>query len=64
MMVGPPMGPMVGMFGVRWLWPQLFVLTFVAHVVHGIILGLLCHHWLREEDSEWLLPFVLRRGEQ
>lgn len=58
MMVGPPMGPMVGLFGVRWMWPQLFLLTFVAHVVHGVILGLLAHHWLKPEDNKWLLPYL------
>jgi hypothetical protein len=58
MMVGPPMGPMVGLFGVKWLWPQLFILTFVAHIVHGTILGLLSHLWLKKEDNKWLLPFL------
>jgi len=58
MMVGPPMGPMVGLFGVNWLWPQLFALTLVAHVVHGTILGLLTHLWLRKDDNKWLLPFL------
>jgi hypothetical protein len=58
MMVGPPMGPMVGLFGVKWMWPQLFALTFVAHVVHGLILGMLAHHWLTKEDKKWLLPFL------
>jgi hypothetical protein len=58
MMVGPPMGPMVGLFGTRWMWPQLFVLTFVAHIVHGFILGLLVHHWLKPDDNDWLLPFL------
>lgn len=58
MMVGPPMGPMVGLFGVRYLWPQLFALTFVAHVVHGTILGILSFYWLKEEDNTWLWPFL------
>lgn len=58
MMTGPPMGPMVGLFGVKWMWPQLFVLTFVAHIVHGIILGLLAHLWLKHEDEQWLLPYL------
>lgn len=58
MMVGPPMGPMVGLFGVRWMWPQLFILTFVAHVVHGTILGLLVHHWLKPSDALWLIPYL------
>lgn len=59
MMTAPPMGPMVGPFGIRWMWPQLFALTLVAHVVHGVILGILSHRFLHEEDSKWLLPFLL-----
>jgi hypothetical protein len=58
MMTGPPMAKMVGMFGYNWAWPQLFVLTFVAHIVFGIALGLLIQHFLREEDSAWLWPFL------
>ncbi|MFQ5639663.1 MAG: hypothetical protein ACE5IR_16895 [bacterium] len=58
MMLGPPMGPMVGLFGIRFMWPQLFALTFVAHVVHGTILGVLAFYWLKEEDNSWLLPFL------
>jgi hypothetical protein len=53
MMVAPPMGPMVGLFGYNYMWPQLFILTFVAHVVHGIILGTLTHLWLKPEDNKW-----------
>lgn len=60
MMTGPPMGPMVGLFGVNWLWPQLFLLTFVAHVVHGTILGLLVHNWLKQEDKKWLIPYLFQ----
>jgi len=60
MMTGPPMGPMVGLFGVKWMWPQLFLLTFVAHIVHGTITGLLAHHWLKPEDEPWLLPYLLQ----
>lgn len=63
MMTGPPMGPMVGLFGVRWMWPQLFLLTFVAHIVHGVILGLLAHHWLKPEDSKWLLSYLKSNSE-
>jgi hypothetical protein len=58
MMVGPPMGPMVGLFGVKYLWPQLFILTFVAHVVHGTILGSLTFYWLKKEDESWLGSFL------
>lgn len=62
MMVGPPMGPMVGLFGVNWMWPQLFILTLVAHIVFGIILGLLSHLWLKEEDRFWLIPYLKRNS--
>lgn len=58
MMTAPPMGPMVGPFGVRYMWPQLFLVTLVAHVAFGITLGLLVQHFLREEDRGWLLRFL------
>jgi hypothetical protein len=58
MMIGPPMGPMVGLFGVKWMWPQLFILTFTAHLVHGIILGSLAHLWLKEKDKLWIIPYL------
>ncbi len=58
MMMGPPMGPMVGLFGYNFAWPQLFLLTFVAHVVFGTALGLLIQHFLTDEDRRWLVPFV------
>jgi hypothetical protein len=58
MMTGPPMAKMVGMFGYNWAWPQLFELTFLAHVVFGIALGLLIQHFLKDEDSAWLWPFL------
>jgi hypothetical protein len=61
MMVGPPMGPMVGLFGYNYAWPQLFLLTLVAHVTYGIALGLLIQRFLKDEDRSWLVPFVLGR---
>lgn len=61
MMTGPPMGPMVGLFGYNYAWPQLFLLTFVAHVVYGIVLGVLIQHFLADNDRDWLLPFLFRR---
>lgn len=64
MMTGPPMGPMVGLFGVNYAWPQLFLLTFVAHVVFGIAMGLLMQHFLSDEDRGWLVPFLLGRNLQ
>lgn len=61
MMLGPPMGPMVGIFGRNYAWPQLFLLTFVAHIFFGMAMGLLIQTFLRDEDSDWLLPFLLGR---
>lgn len=61
MMTGPPMAPMVGLFGVNYAWPQLFLLTFVAHVAFGIAMGLLIQHFLSDEDRGWLVPFLIGR---
>jgi len=58
MMAGPPMAAMVGPFGVRYAWPQLFLLTFVAHIFFGVALGLLIQAFLTDEDQSWLLPFL------
>lgn len=61
MMTAPPMGPMVGLFGYNFAWPQLFILTLVAHVFFGVTLGLLVQHFLKDEDRGGLMSFV--RGE-
>ena len=58
MMTGPPMGPMVGLFGYNYAWPQLFILTLVAHVFFGVTLGLLVQHFLRDEDRGGLFSFL------
>ena len=58
MMTGPPMGPMVGLFGRNYAWPQLFLLTFVAHLVFGTALGLLIQHFLTDEDRTGLIGFM------
>jgi hypothetical protein len=58
MMVGPPMGPMVGLFGYNFAWPQLFLLTLVAHLFFGVALGLLIQHFLTDEDRGGLLRFI------
>jgi hypothetical protein len=42
------MEPMVGLSGVRYAWPQIFLLTLVAHVVFGTALGLLAQSLLKE----------------
>jgi hypothetical protein len=61
MMIGPPMGPMTGLFGYNYAWPQLFLLTLVAHILFGVALGLLIQTFLKEENHTWLVPFVLGR---
>lgn len=58
MMLGPPMGPMVGLFGVRYAWPQLFLLTLVAHIAFGIALGLVAQAFLTDEDRGGLRRFL------
>ncbi len=58
MMTLPPMAPMVGAFGVRYAWPQLFLLTLTAHVVFGVVLGLLVQHFLKNEDRSWLRGLI------
>ena len=64
MMTGPPMGPMVGLFGYNYDWPGLFLLTLVAHVFFGVTLGLLVEHFLHDEDRRWLWPFFVGPGGQ
>jgi hypothetical protein len=59
MMAGPPMAPIVGAFGINYAWPQLFLLTLVAHIVFGITMGLLVQHFLKDQDRQWLVPFLL-----
>lgn len=61
MMTGPPMARIVGPFGVNFAWPQLFLLTFVAHVVFGVTLGILVQHLLTDADRDWLIPFLFGR---
>ena len=58
MMTGPPMGPMVGMFGIRFAWPQLFLLTFAAHLAFGVTLGILTQHFLTEQEKGWFGTFL------
>ncbi len=58
MMTGPPMGRMVGLLGYNYAWPQLFLLTFVAHLFFGVSLGLLVQHFLTDEDRGGLFRFL------
>lgn len=61
MMTLPPMGPMTGLFGTRFSWPGLFLVTLSAHLLAGLTVGLLTELWLSVEDRGWLLPFLLGR---
>lgn len=61
MMIGPPMAKMVGPFGVKWAWPQLFLLTLVAHVSSGIACGLTAQFLLKDQDRQWFLPFLFNK---
>lgn len=61
MMTGPPMAKMVGPFGINWAWPQLFLLTLVAHVFSGIACGLTAQFLLKDEDRKWLIPFMFNK---
>jgi len=58
MMTAPPMGPMVGPFGTNYAWPQLFILTLIAHVAFGVVLGLLTQHFLKEDDKGGFIRFI------
>lgn len=58
MMTGPPMGPMVGLFGIRFSWPELFLLTLGAHIAFGITLGLLTQTFLTDEDRGSFIVFL------
>lgn len=51
MMTLPLMAPLVGPFGAKTGRPALFLITLVAHVAFGIVLGLLTQHWLRHRGS-------------
>ena len=58
MMTAPPMAPMVGMFGYRYAWPQLFLLTVAAHIAYGITLGILVQYYLKDGDRGGLPSFL------
>ena len=51
MMTLPPMGPMTGLFGVRFAWPQMFLVTLLAHILCGLTVGLLSQHFLGQRDK-------------
>jgi len=46
MMTLPPMAPVNGPFGVNTGGAAYFLITLVAHLAFGIVLGLLAQHWI------------------
>ena len=58
MMTLPPMAPFVGPFGLRFAWPQMFLLTLTAHVIWGVALGLVAQLWLQSENRNGLLTLL------
>lgn len=48
MMTMPPVPMMAGPFGIHGFWPRLFIASLVAHVVYGVILGVLTARWVRD----------------
>lgn len=51
MMTLPPVPMMAGPFGIHGFWPGLFLATLVAHVVYGVILGVLAERWVRDRGT-------------
>lgn len=51
MMLSPPVLMMAGAFGVRGFWPALFLVTLLAHVVFGAVLGSLAQHKITHRGS-------------
>jgi len=47
MMTLPPMAPLFGPFGIKTGGPGFFLITFVAHIAFGAVLGLLAERWVR-----------------
>lgn len=51
MMTLPPVPMMAGPFGIFGFWPRLFIASFMAHVVFGMILGVLAERWVRDRGT-------------
>lgn len=62
MMTLPPMQPSVGLFRSQFAWPQLFLITLLAHVVFGIVLGIMAEALLRADDGPGLFRLLQRAG--
>lgn len=63
MMNTPPMAPIVGPFGIDFAWPELFLVTLVAHIFFALTFGLLIQHFLKEEDKGWLWTFLVKKSQ-
>ncbi|MCZ6645406.1 MAG: hypothetical protein O7B79_04120 [SAR324 cluster bacterium] len=61
MMTAPPMGPMTGLFGSRFAWPQLFLVTLLAHILCGLAMGLLSQYFLGERERGGIYDWLLGR---
>jgi hypothetical protein len=64
MMIGPPMAPMVGPFGINYSWPGLFIITLIAHVFFATTYGLLIQTFLKKEDKGWLWVFLVEKSKK
>ncbi len=51
MMTLPPVPMMAGPFGIYGFWPWLFIVSFIAHVVFGVILGVLAERWVHDRGT-------------
>lgn len=61
MMTGPPVAPMASPFGIDHQWPHLFLVTLIAHVLLGIVMGLLAQHFFEPEDRGLVAPIPATR---
>jgi hypothetical protein len=51
MMTLPPMAPLFGPFGSKTGSPAFFLITLVAHIAFGAVLGLLVERWVKRPGS-------------
>jgi hypothetical protein len=51
MMALPPMAPLFGPFGSKTGGPGFFLITLVAHIAFGAVLGLLVERWVKRPGS-------------
>ena len=51
MMTASPMAPIFGPFGSKTGGPAFFIITLLAHIGFGIMLGALAQHWVKHKGS-------------